>query len=226
MLKKLFIPLAALLATLGLVAPAHAVAPVISNPVKVDQGVGSYRYTVNIDQATLVTAGPTKQATTPSTTGGCSIVSHRTGQGKTIIDGVKCLTPGTVSYVTPVAPVCESIFSITAKSGTDVSTYSNQVGSPCAPPPPPSIVATYGDGVASFDNTAATVDQFTVFSASVPNGNTVCDSASDDPAWAGATLHTHFAGIAPNKYTYLTLDGVDYVHVPAGSITYVLWNCS
>lgn len=226
MLKRIIISLAALLAALAIVTPAHALAPVISNVVKTDLGAGSYRFTANINQAEFITGYPQKGGVNPSVSGGCKGVYKRKNNGQQLFQFVTCATPGTVSFTTPYAPACESEFVLTATTGSDSSSYVNQIGQFCPPPAPAAIVVTYGDGVALFDNTAATVDQQSVFSVGLVGASdaTLCNVVSTDATFS-AHITKHFAGPNGVKYVYYTLDGNGYVHVSAGSVSYVIWNC-
>jgi|GEM_PF-5808482 len=178
-------------------------------------GTGPGTYTVNVAadtgtyRITLATTGD------PITTGGCANNYVRTRRGH-YVNGVTCTTAGTIQFSTSVFVACETPLALT-QDGVVVASW--LLNAPCPPPAPPAVVVTYGAGTATFDNTAATVDQQAVFSVGIPNGTTSCTASIP------AHLTTHFAGITI-KYVYLTLDGVDYVHIPAGQTVVVTWSCT
>lgn len=183
-------------------------------------GPGTYTVDVTADAGTFrISLGTTRD---PVTSGGCVDNFVRTRRGHTV-NGVTCTSAGTIQFSTSLYVACETPLDLTL-NGVVVQSW--LLNAPCPPPLPPAVVATYGDGIASFDNTAASVDQIAVFHVGLPDGTTSCDTASTDPVWAGARITTHFAGIGLNRYTYLTLDGVDYVHVPAGAVAFVAWSCA
>lgn len=198
MLKRIILILAVLFASLGLVAPAHASAPVISNVIKTDLGAGSYRYKANIDQAESVTGYPQKYGVNPVATGGCQAQYKRKSNGQQLFLGITCASAGTVTYTTPVAPACETEFTLTATSATgEVSTYVDQVGQTCPPPPPASVVVVNSGTTITFTNPAG-VAQHKTYGTTVPDLSTTY--SSDDPFTYSTMLR--YAGVGPNTYVY------------------------
>lgn len=206
-MKRIIITLAIIFAALGLVSPARAAAPVISNVVKTNLGAGSYRYTVNIDQADSVTGYPQKSGVNPSATGGCKAEYKRKANGQQLFLGISCLTPGTVTYTTPFAPPCETDFTLTATTGSDVSVYTDQIGQTCPPPGPEAVTVTNDGTTITFTNPAA-VAQHKTYGTTVPALSTTYSSA--DPFTYSTALR--YAGVGPNTYVYAWATiGVDLV---------------
>jgi hypothetical protein len=230
-MKRILIGSVLALASIAAFTPAHAAAPTAT----LGTGPGTYTVNVTADHGTFAISQG--NAHDPFAAGGCHDNYVKTRRSY-YVSGVTCTTAGTIQFTTTVFVACETPLNLT-QDGVVIQSWS--LNAPCPPPAPPAVVVTYGDGIASFDNTAATVDQTAVFSAGVPVTYTTCDpldttctpqpippsscqTASTDATFT-AHLTSHFAGIGLNRYVYYTLDGVDYVHVPAGTVTYVAWTC-
>ena len=201
-LRRLFLALVVLL-TGALVAPSVAHAdPLVTQTYR---SAGSYRFTLTADAGNaLYTAGPT-DGTNPVTSGGCRIVSHRNALGRVIIDGVRCLTPGTVGWNSKISPACDTLFSIRADG---VTIWSTLLNSPCPPPPPPPVSVTYVtnldadpdlDQVVFYNPATVVQNKGVAFTVPAADSTVTVDPASALDYWNVVLVH---GGTATNPFIY------------------------
>lgn len=219
-MKTRYLAVAIALAITGAlgVGTAHAAAPnvtVTDTPL----GVGAHRITATITGTAASITGYPNDGTTPSTSGGCHLVWHYNARHRAIIDGTACTSAGTVTYTTAVAPPCESMFTLTATNGPDVTTITVTLGEACPPPPPPAIVVTVTGDITTLQN-PATIDQSVSIDQVVPGPE--CTYSADAPMTY--QVYTRFAGVGPNRYTYLQMVAT-FDPIPAGTTVTMTRTC-
>jgi hypothetical protein len=182
----------AIVATMVFAGVAHAATP--PTVTKSVLSYGSNRYTVTVTDPATFEATP--RSGDPSATGACTLNWVKLRRGHSI-HGVTCTGPGTVTFTTPTIPQCDTPFQITADG---VVFFTDLLSTPCPPPPPAAVVSSYVGGVVTFMN-PATITQDAWYTVNFVSAAPVLTST--DPFTS--TVQTNFAGTAPNRYVYYSV---------------------